>query len=228
LLYISLVNAGAPAPKDINSLPRAPHAFNNTTNLSIGVEWEEAFINRLIYKSNSFRFTNPIKGGISVFKSKNHKDFSNLSGSYIWVDVINLNSNNLARLVISGVYGSDDLISDVMKLVYNLNVYNGSNKFILINNKASVRSSIRKKNVLNMVLEKSNECIASSGNYKFFSIKANNTLAKSIVDWNSIKLCKANPKSITFSGVLKDYKISKLLWAETSEDYNFTINNLNR
>ena len=88
LLYTSLVNAGAPAPQDKSSLPKTPHTFNNLINVSIGVEWDEAFISKYVYKSNAYRFTKPVKGGISVFKAKKHNDFSNFSGSYIWVDVI--------------------------------------------------------------------------------------------------------------------------------------------
>ena len=61
--------------------------------------------------------------GISVFKAKKHNDFSKFSGSYFWVDVLSLDSNNMERLVVSGVYGPGDLITDVMKLIYNLNVY---------------------------------------------------------------------------------------------------------
>ena len=45
------------------------------------------------------------------------------SGSYFWVDVMGLDSNNIERLVVSGVYGPGDLITDVMKLIYNLNTW---------------------------------------------------------------------------------------------------------
>ena len=228
MLYISILNAGAPAPKDINFLPNAPHTFSNVTNLSVGLEWDKGFINEFIKKSNLYKLSQPISGGVSVFKAKKHKDFSNLNGAYIWVDVIGLDNNKISRLVISGVYGKDNLISDVMALVYKLNVYNGSSKFILINNKASVRTSVRKKNVLNMVFEISDNCTKSSGNYKIFSLSSNNILNKSIIDWESEKVCKAKPKSVVFSGILNGYKINKLLWAEYSEGQKFIMNNINK
>ena len=223
LLYTSLVNAGAPAPQDKSSLPKTPHTFNNLINVSIGVEWDEAFISKYVYKSNAYRFTKPVKGGISVFKAKKHNDFSNFSGSYIWVDVIGLDRNNIERLIVSGVYGPNNLITDVMKLIYNLNVYNGSNKLTLINDKALVRTNIRKKNVLNIVLEKSNKCNELSNKFKVFSISSNNKISKSTFEWNSKKVCEANSKSILFNGTFKDYKIKNLLWANIAEDQNVTI-----
>ena len=120
-LYTSYVSAGAPAPQDKSSLPKTPHTFNNLTNLSIGVEWDEVFINKYIFKSNAYKLIKPITGGISIIKAKKHNDFSKFSGSYFWVDVMGLDSNNIERLVVSGVYGPGDLITDVMKLIYNLN-----------------------------------------------------------------------------------------------------------
>ena len=224
LLYISVLNAGAPAPKDLNSLPKSPHYFNNVTNLSIGVEWNEGFISKVIENNSLYKITKPIKGGISVFKSKNHKFFADSSGSYIWVDVIEQESNKIARLVLTGIYGPDNLITDVMELVYNLNVYNGSNKFMLINNKASVRANVRKKNVLNLVLETSDNCNKASGNYNILSRSSNGLVNKNIINWSAEKVCEAKPKSLIFNGILKDYKINKLLWAEVSERKNFTIN----
>lgn len=222
-LYTSLVSAGAPAPQDKSSLPKTPHTFNNLTNLSIGVEWDEAFINKYIFNSNAYKLIKPITGGISIIKAKKHNDFSKFSGSYFWVDVMGLDSNNIERLVVSGVYGPGDLITDVMKLIYNLNVYNGSNKLTLINDKALVRTNIRKKNVLNIVLEKSNKCNELSNKFKVFSISSNNKISKSTFEWNSKKVCEANPKSVLFNGIFKDYKIKKLLWANIAENQNFTI-----
>jgi hypothetical protein len=111
----------------------------------------------------------------------------------------------------------------VMKLIYNLNVYNGSNKLTLINDKALVRTNIRKKNVLNIVLEKSNKCNELSNKFKVFSISSNNKISKSTFEWNSKKVCEANPKSVLFNGIFKDYKIKKLLWANITENQNFTI-----
>ena len=222
-LYTSLVNAGAPAPQDKSTLPKTPHAFNNFINLSIGVEWDETFISKYVHKSNAYRFIKPIRGGISVFKAKKHNDFSNFSGSYIWVDVMDLGSNNMARLIVSGVYGPGNLITDVMKLIYNLNVYNGASKLTLINDKALVRTNIRKKNVLNIVLEKSNKCNELSNKFKVFSISSNNKISKSTFEWNSKTVCEANPKSVLFNGIFKGYKIKNLLWANIAEDQNFTI-----
>ena len=120
-----------------------------------------------------------------------------------------LDSNNMERLVVSGVYGPGDLITDVMKLIYNLNVYNGSNKLTLINDKALVRTNIRKKNVLNIVLEKSNKCNELSNKFKVFSGDSGSLFIGFFISFMTIELYNnfdIHPSILIWPGNLMNLK----------------------
>ena len=53
-----------------------------------------------------------------------------------------------------------------MNRVYNVNASLGSNKVTLINDNASARTSIRKKNVVSLSAKMTNDCVSKTGSFK--------------------------------------------------------------
>ena len=215
IFFSKSLYAGAP-PVDDKPIPPPPYTINNVNQLSIGVEWEYASLENFLDKS--FQYSTVLTGGITILNSKNKDNFSPFSGAYAWIDG---KDEEGGKHIIFSTYGPNKLINKIMNRVYNINTTLGSNKVTLINNNASARTSIRKKNVLSLSAKMTDECESTKGNMKILNNAKTNNSVNNYLSWSSKKVCKAEVGNINLSGQLKDIKVKNILWAKTYE--NMTI-----
>ncbi len=219
LLITRFLHAGAP-PVDDKPLPVPPYTFEKVNKLSIAVKWDINSINKFLEKN--FNYNQDYTGGITIFNSKEKNDFSPFSGSFAWIDGEDKDS---PKHIIFSTYGPNELIKKVMNKVYNVNTSLGSNKVTLINNNASARTSIRKKNVVSLSAKMTDECNSVSGSFKILDNTKKEIRVNDYFTWKSKKVCVANSTSITTKGLYKGYKIKEVLWAKTYEDVTIIFNN---
>ena len=101
----------------------------------------------------------------------------------------------------------------------------GSNKVTMMNNNASARTNIRKKNVVSLSAKMTDDCVSRKGNIKIMNTSNKSISIKNYFSWQSKKVCDANINSINLNGELKKYKIKKVRWAKTYEDMTMVFTN---
>jgi len=213
LNFTNYLLAGAP-PLNKVPIPPAPHSLVKTNHLIIGVEWDKNTLKDLLPKKLLNKST--ITGGINIFNSKKKQAFSPLSGSYAWIDFSEKRKKE--KLIIFSIYGPNKTINNVMKSVYNLNSYIGSNKVTLINDKAIATASINKKNVLNLLSSGIEKCSKSTGNdFLVTKFSTSEKIFKKVI-WYSDEECIIKPEKVEFQGDFEKFKIKKMLWAKIQKN----------
>ena len=110
-----------------------------------------------------------------------------------------------------------------MNKVYNLNSEMGSNKVTLINNNATANTSIRKKNILSLSASASKECAKAQG-VDYLITKINDKIKTyQQLEWTTKSQCKVEPTKISLKGIYENYKVKKMLWANTLKDAEIII-----
>ena len=218
-LISGMVFAGAP-PVDDKPLPAPPYTINNINKLTIALKWDKNSIEKLLDKK--FTYDQNFTGGITIFNSKEKTSFSPFSGAFAWV---NGKEKESGKHIIFSTYGPNELINKIMNRVYNVNASLGSNKVTLINDNASARTSIRKKNVVSLSAKMTNDCVSKTGSFKILDFSKKDIRINNYFSWQSEKVCVANSININTKGLYKGYKIREILWAKTYENVTITFDN---
>ena len=219
VFFTNFLIAGAP-PVDDKPLPPPPYTINKIKQLTISLNWEKESVEGLLEKD--FQYNDELSGGITILNSKEKQDFAPFSGAFLWIDG---KEDKDGIHIFFSTYGPNKLINRIMNRIYNINTSMGSNKVTMMNNNASARTNIRKKNVVSLSAKMTDDCVSRKGNIKIMNTSNKSISIKNYFSWQSKKVCNANINSINLSGELKKYKIKKVRWAKTYEDMTMVFTN---
>ena len=213
LLNIFKLNAGAP-PADDKPLPPPPYALTNVKLITAEVIWNRASLKDFL--AEKFLPEKEIKGGITIFNSKDKQEYYPVSGAFTWIEL-----ENKDKFIFFSIYGKNKLINRIMKRVYLANPEFGSNKVTIINNNINVRSNVRKKNVINMSASIASNCKNQKGEEKYLSFKENRTVY-SVLNWSTDNSCSGELKKLAFGSLLNGLQSDKVISVKVLNGANLT------